>query len=101
MLIKRIGEPATLELLAEECTELAHAALKLARVKRGENPTPKTLEECQRSVLEEWADVIICLGELADLSWTNGDEWEMIYDKKMDRMKRRLTGEETEIDQKG
>lgn len=36
------GEPALLEQLAEECSELAQAALKLARLERGENPTPKT-----------------------------------------------------------
>lgn len=35
-LIENIGEPAMLEQLAEECVELAHAALKLARVERGE-----------------------------------------------------------------
>lgn len=41
-----LGEPALLEQLAEECSELAQAALKLARKERGENPTPKTEEEC-------------------------------------------------------
>ena len=40
-IIEQIGECAVLEQLAEECVELAQAALKLARKKRGENPTPK------------------------------------------------------------
>lgn len=92
MLIERIGEPAALEQLAEECTELAHAALKLARKERGENPTPKSLEECYAAVIEEWADVIICMGELADLSWNNSDDFERIYNEKLMRMEKRLEG---------
>ena len=95
MLIERIGEPAALELLAEECTELAHAALKLARAERGENPTPMQMEECYAAVIEEWADVIICMGELADRDWNNSDEFDRIYEEKLDRMRKRLelTGE--------
>ena len=42
MMIEKIGEPAMLEQLAEEAAELSHAALKLARIIRGENPTPVT-----------------------------------------------------------
>lgn len=38
----QIGEPAFLLQLAEECSELAQAALKLVRKMGGENPTPKT-----------------------------------------------------------
>ena len=41
--IRSLGEPALLEQLAEECSELAQAALKLARLERGENPTPKAI----------------------------------------------------------
>ncbi len=37
-----IGEPAVYEQLAEECSELAKAALKMARILRNENPTPVT-----------------------------------------------------------
>lgn len=92
MLIDRIGEPAALEQLAEECTELAHAALKLARKERQENPTPKKLEECYAAVIEEWADVIICMGELADLDWNKSDEFDKIYEKKLERMHVRLQG---------
>lgn len=40
-IIETIGEPALLEQLAEECSKLSQAALKLARKLRGENPTPK------------------------------------------------------------
>ena len=56
-----LGEPAILEQLAEECSELAQAALKLARKERGENPTPKTLDECFKALIEEMADVKLCI----------------------------------------
>lgn len=56
-----LGEPALLEQLAEECSEPAQAALKLARLERGENPTPKTEEECVKNLLEELGDVNLCM----------------------------------------
>lgn len=59
--IRTIGEPALLEQLAEECSELAQAALKLARLERCENPTPKTEEECVSALNEEMADVCLCM----------------------------------------
>lgn len=59
--IRSLGEPALLEQLAEECSELAKAALKLARKERGENPTPKTEEECLVNLLEELGDVNLCM----------------------------------------
>ena len=59
--IRTIGEPALLEQLAEECSELAQAALKLARLERGENPTPKTLGECFKDLIAEMADVQLCI----------------------------------------
>ena len=50
--------PAALyEQLAEECVELAHAALKTARVLRGENYTPRTMRECMGMMQEETNDV--------------------------------------------
>lgn len=39
-MIERIGEPAMLEQLAEECAEMCKAALKLARVMRGRESYP-------------------------------------------------------------
>ena len=59
-----IGKPALLELTAEECVELAHACLKLARVIRQENPTPVTSDEAIANVEEEIADIDICIDEL-------------------------------------
>ena len=59
-----IGDPATYEQLAEECTELAKAALKMARILRGENPTPVTSDECMANMVEEASDVVLCLNDL-------------------------------------
>lgn len=47
--------------LAEECTELAHAALKLRRCMDGTNPTPKSRYNAELAMLEEIADVLLCL----------------------------------------
>lgn len=42
MMIEKIGTPAMLEQLAEEAAELSQAALKLARVLRGESYASNT-----------------------------------------------------------
>lgn len=55
---KKIGRSALLEQLAEECSELSQAALKQARILRGENPTPVTEQEAYNKVIEEYTDVI-------------------------------------------
>lgn len=69
-MIKEIGEPAMLEMLAEELVECAHEAMKLARVLRHENPTPKTEKEVMASLREEWSDVVQCSKELnLDVDW--------------------------------
>ena len=47
--------------LAEEASELAQAALKLRRALDGTNPTPKSVEECQKAFEEEYADVVNCI----------------------------------------
>ena len=64
MMLEKIGEPAMLEQLAEECTELAKAALKKARILRGENPTPVTEREAEAHLIEEYTDVETCAKEL-------------------------------------
>lgn len=60
----RIGEAAVLEQLAEECAELAQAALKMARIERGDNPTPVTMQKAKENLVEEIADVNVCLNVL-------------------------------------
>lgn len=61
---EKIGDPAAFEMLAEECTELAHASLKIARILRGENPTPVTFDQGMKNMIEEVSDVILCLRDL-------------------------------------
>lgn len=56
---ERIGAAALLELLAEEAAELGQAALKYARVIRGENPTPVTPQEAHAALREEMSDVLL------------------------------------------
>lgn len=63
-MIEKIGSSAMLEQLAEEATELAHAALKLARIERGENPTPVLKEVAMDHLIEEYTDVVQCAEEL-------------------------------------
>ena len=50
--------------LAEESNELAHAALKYRRALMGDNPTPVTVEQARKNLLEEIADVSLCLKAL-------------------------------------
>lgn len=52
--------------LAEEAAELSEAALKMARVLRGKNPTPVTEQEAFLGLLSEYADVEVCI---AALNW--------------------------------
>lgn len=49
------------ELLAEECVECAHAALKMARIIRAENPTPVLLEDANANLREEISDIATVL----------------------------------------
>lgn len=90
-IIERIGVPAFLEQIAEECAELAQAALKTARKYRGENPTPKTIDECLDSLQEEMADVMLCMDE-----WFDYREKDflagvcMTKQEKLERWKQRL-----------
>jgi NTP pyrophosphatase (non-canonical NTP hydrolase) len=47
--------------LAEEAAELAQAALKYRRTLSNSNPTPVTRHEAEKVLLEEIADVKLCL----------------------------------------
>lgn len=63
---KKIGEAALLEQTAEECAELSKEVLKLARILRGDNPTPKSKAWVLQDVIEEIADVSLCLDVLKE-----------------------------------
>lgn len=60
-IIDSVGTSAVLEQCAEECSELAQACLKMSRKKRGENPTPKTIEDISEDLTEEIADVLLSI----------------------------------------
>ena len=48
--------------LAEECCELGQAALKLTRaLDTNGSPTPVSAEKAEQALLEEVADVLLCL----------------------------------------
>lgn len=90
-IVERIGEPAFLEQLAEECSELSQAALKLARKMRDENPTPKTYKECIDSLQEEMADVLLCIDEYMNEQESDFVVWTYeIKKRKLKRWKQRL-----------
>lgn len=56
-----LPKAAIYEQLAEEADELAHAALKMARKLRGENPTPLTEDFIASKIHEEYNDVLNCV----------------------------------------
>lgn len=85
-----IGKPALLELTAEECVELAHACLKLARVIRQENPTPVTSDEAIANVEEEIADIDICIDELIRSQIINIKNLLDVKRFKMERLDNRI-----------
>ena len=87
MIIERIGRAAMLEQMGEEAAELSKAALKLARVLRGENPTPTTKEEAEKDLIAEFTDVQHCAGELKmETDWLQIDAKNRRFKKRMDEM---------------
>ena len=89
-IIDTIGLPAVLEQLAEECSELAQASLKYARLLRGENPTPKTRQECLEALTEEIADVDLCISELMMEGLVDSNKVIDIIDQKGNRWHKRI-----------
>jgi NTP pyrophosphatase (non-canonical NTP hydrolase) len=84
----RLSQEELLAQLAEEATELAHAALKLRRALDGTNPTPVHLPTAFEHIREEVADVQL----LVQLLGLNNDP-ELIEDimsMKLLRWQKRL-----------
>ena len=59
--VDRATESEVLAQLAEEAAELAQAALKLRRALGGPNPTRVSVEEAREALIEEAADVDLCM----------------------------------------
>lgn len=76
--------------LAEECVELAQAALKMIRVHN--NETPADADVVRDGFLEEVADVCIMLDlfETALIGYRYRDKITEIYHDKLNRMRNRL-----------
>jgi NTP pyrophosphatase (non-canonical NTP hydrolase) len=78
--------------LAEEAAELSQAALKYRRTIIKHNPTPVDSETAYDMLLEEIADVRLCLMTL----YTNNMVIQDIMDQKLDRWIQRLEGQDNE-----
>ena len=81
---QKVPEAALYEQLAEECVELAHAALKLARIKRGENPTPISIEVALGAVMEEYTDLRL-VAYVLEMGWDIE-----VFEQKLLRWHKRL-----------
>lgn len=87
----RLSDAEQMAGLAEEATELAHAALKLRRAHDGTNPTPVTCTEAFDNLIEEVGDVLLCL-EVMGFP-VEPDFYRKDMDAKLERWVRRLKGE--------
>lgn len=75
--------------LAEECAELAQAALKVVRAQNGE--TPEKLEDAMNHYIEELADVFVMTGIAnCDLNAVQAEKMYNIIEYKRERMAERL-----------
>lgn len=86
-----LGEGEVLCQLAEEAAELGKAALKYRRAcGHTDNPTPVTRKEAYRNLLEEIADVKVCLLALGLEAGCAAIEVRRIAEQKMVRWHKRL-----------
>lgn len=79
--------------LAEEASELAQAALKLRRAMTGDNPTPVTIEQARKNLIEELADVRL-VAEVLNMGTRVKNEIDGVAAHKMERWAKRLGGVE-------
>lgn len=92
-LVDKIGKTATIELLAEEATELSFACQKYVRMLRGENPAFGYSEEgLVAKIHEEIADVMICLSALCEVGMLDVDALERNTERKVKRIEERFAG---------
>lgn len=89
-ILDQIGEAAALEQTAEECAELAHACLKMARKFRAENPTPAAEDVISEQIHEELADLMTCVDIMINFPWINPKKVQDIQNRKTRRWGERL-----------
>ena len=79
IIMKKVSTAARYELVAEEAIELAHATLKIARILRGDNPTPATMLEAKTAAEEELNDLVNAV---------NVTDLRVDLDSRIEKMKR-------------
>lgn len=85
---EHVGEKDVLLGLAEECSELSAAALKLVRAIEGK--TPKSKNTCIIEFVEEFADVECMLMAIMNAEWFDPNKSYDIYDAKIERWRKRI-----------
>ena len=87
---EKYGKEYILRQLAEECSELAQAALKYIRAFRKE--TPMRIDEAIEHLTEEIADVRLMIDAVSTsvLSWRDVDDMQAIKVQKLERWKTRM-----------
>ena len=86
-----------LALIAEEASELTHAALKFRRVLDATNPTPVTAEDACDALVEEIADVLLLICPDGDKELSA--KIREIQDRKLRRWADRIVQKEINSDQ--
>lgn len=96
-IVNHLGRVELFTALAEESSELTKAALKVLRA-RGDvqNPTPITYDEAFKNLVEEVADVFVCLYAIGiiDEKELSGTGFGEIADTKLKRWADRLEGKD-------
>lgn len=80
-----LPEEILLDQLVEECTELAQAASKVARINRKVNPARTTMEEATANLKEEIADIWLVLKVLGLDDELFTEEYQEIMARKAKR----------------
>ncbi len=89
---ERLSEEALLEQLIEECGELIQASAKRLRIIRGENFTPLGKEANFENVIEELADVTVCMNAYSWKADIDADHFGKLRESKKGRWLSRLEG---------
>lgn len=94
MKIQVLKEEILLLQLAEECSELSQACLKMIRKIDGTNPTPKSLKELRKGLIEEIADVDNAIDAVEGKLGLPFEEITRICEEKKIRWENRLSAME-------
>lgn len=88
----RYGEENQLVQTAEECAELAKAAIKRYRVLAAQAPCSESFAASRAALIEEIADVLIMIDQIVYAEDFENDVWKMV-DRKIERQLKRIRGE--------